>query len=158
MIDQNDLEAIRARVEEFFQKMAMPAQEVSASIDGHQSPKEMVAVEITVPEPQMIIGKEGQTLFELNRLLRIMLNKALGKEFYVSVDINHYKKKKHEHLKELAAQAADEVAMNGREMVLPPMSSYERRIVHAELASRHDIATESRGEGPDRQVVIKPKS
>ena len=38
------------------------------------------------------------------------------------------------------------------------MSSYERRIVHMQLASRKDVLTESIGQEPERKVVIKPYS
>jgi predicted RNA-binding protein Jag len=37
------------------------------------------------------------------------------------------------------------------------MSSYERRIIHAELSKRTDVATDSQGEGFDRHIVIKSK-
>jgi spoIIIJ-associated protein len=45
-----------------------------------------------------------------------------------------------------------------RSQALLPMSSYERRIVHMELASYTDVASESTGEDPHRRVVIKPLS
>jgi len=37
-----------------------------------------------------------------------------------------------------------------------PMSPYERRIVHMELAKNESVKTESIGDGEDRRVVIKP--
>jgi spoIIIJ-associated protein len=36
------------------------------------------------------------------------------------------------------------------------MTSYERRIVHTELAAYSDLASESVGQEPNRRVVIKP--
>jgi len=59
-------------------------------------------------------------------------------------------------LKELAKSVADEVALTKKERILEPMSAYERRIIHLELASRPDVTTESIGKEPKRRVVIKP--
>ena len=75
----------------------------------------------------------------------------------MNLDINDYKKKKVEYLKDFAKETADQIAMTGQEKTLPPMSSYERRIIHAELSQRTDVITESQGDGFDRHVVIKPK-
>jgi predicted RNA-binding protein Jag len=36
------------------------------------------------------------------------------------------------------------------------MNAYERRLIHAELAARPDVKTESLGEGRGRYVVVKP--
>ena len=85
------------------------------------------------------------------------MNKKLGKLFYLNLDINDYKKKKVEYLKGLAHDLADEVVLTKKEKSFLPMSAYERRIVHIELANRLDIATESEGEEPYRKVTIKPK-
>ena len=116
----------------------------------------LVTVDITLDDPQMLIGQGGQTLFELQRVLRILLNKKLENNFHLNVDINDYKKKKIEYLKGLARSLADEVAITKEKKILPPMSAYERRIIHTELSGRQDIITESQGEGFDRRVVISP--
>ena len=62
-----------------------------------------------------------------------------------------------EYLKDMAKNLADQVSLTKEEKILPPMSAYERRIIHAELAQRTDVITESQGDGFDRHVVIKPK-
>jgi spoIIIJ-associated protein len=52
----------------------------------------------------------------------------------------------------MAKQSLEE----NRVITLRPMSPYERRLVHMELAENEKIKTESTGEGEDRRVVIKP--
>lgn len=89
--------------------------------------------------------------------MRVVLNRKLQKTFYFNLDINDYKKKKIEYLKDLARALADQVSLTKEEKILMPMSSYERRIIHSELSQRTDIITESQGDGFDRHVVIKPK-
>jgi spoIIIJ-associated protein len=81
----------------------------------------------------------------------------LQKIFYLNLDIDDYKKKKIEYLKYLAKDLADQVSLTKEEKVLLPMSSYERRIIHSELSQRIDVTTESRGDGFERHIVIKPK-
>ena len=46
--------------------------------------------------------------------------------------------------------------LNKKEIILPNLSSYERRIVHMYLSERSDIKTESRGVPPLRQMVVIP--
>ena len=106
-----------------------------------------------------MIGERGQTLSEIQRLLRAVLRRKAEapSPFFIDVDINDYKKKKTEYLKEVAQTAADEVAITKREKELPSMPPYERRVIHTELASRVDISTESIGEEPERRVKIKPR-
>ena len=152
MLEQNQINVIKEAVEEFFEKMTMEvvSMEVSEQTD-------VVTADLKINEPQILIGQGGQTLFEIQRLLKTVLNKKVQENFYFNLDINDYKKQKVEYLKEMAKGFADQVSLNKEEKVLPPMSSYERRVIHAELAQRTDVVTESQGESFDRHIVIKPK-
>ena len=150
-----NLEKIKEVILEFFRKTGLEIEKVE--IKESQDPA--VSVNLKVEEPQSLIGERGQTLAEIQRLLKIILQKkaAPGELFYINLDINDYKKNKEEYLRELAASAADEVSITKREKQLFPMSAFERRIVHVELASRSDIETESAGHEPERKVIIKPR-
>jgi spoIIIJ-associated protein len=167
MLDQKDVKKIEDEVQNFFTKMTIEVQKIeikNSSIDnknelsGEDKINDVVFVEVKIDEPQILIGEKGQTLFEIQRLLKTVLNRKIQKLFYLNLDINDYKKKKEDFLRELARDLADEVAFKKEERVLSPMSAYERRAIHAELAGREDVITESRGEGYDRRVVIKPKN
>ena len=107
-------------------------------------------------EPQILIGERGQTLAEIQHLLKAILRRKIAEQFYINVDINDYKKKKTEYLKEMARSVADEVALSKKERIMGPMPAYERRIIHLELAEREDIVSESIGQEPERRIVIKP--
>ncbi|MCX6720042.1 MAG: hypothetical protein NTV36_02950 [Candidatus Staskawiczbacteria bacterium] len=158
MLEQKELEKVKELAEEFFAKMTIPVSSVDVSFSPAEDLlQDVVNLEIKLIDPQILIGQGGQTLFEIQRLLKTVLNKKLQKVFYFNLDINEYKKKKIEYLKDMAKDLADSVALSGEEKILPPMSSYERRIVHAELSKREDVVTESKGEGFDRHIVIKPK-
>lgn len=74
----------------------------------------------------------------------------------VFIDVNNYRKKRKDLIVELSKAAARKTLAEKKEISLPPMNAYERRIVHLELSSRPDIKTESVGEGRERYIVIKP--
>ena len=76
----------------------------------------------------------------------------------VFFDINHYRRERENLFGELARTAARKVAATKSPIQLPAMNSYERRLVHVELAAHPGVATESVGTGRERSVIIKPLS
>ena len=171
MSEQEQINKIKKTVEEFFDKMTIGVSDIKIEIsimeesskemqDILDTDREVINLEIETDEPQILIGQQGQTLFEIQRLLRTVLNKRLAdlsKVFFLNLDINGYKRKKIDYLKYLAKDSADQVAESKEEKSLLPMSSYERRVIHAELSKRTDVITESRGDGYERHIVIKSK-
>lgn len=157
-MDKNNLKIIKQTAQEFFSKMTFSV--LSATVVLAESEKGgafSVDLEMKIEEPQVLIGEKGQTLFEIQKLLKMILNKKLQSVFYLNLDINDYKKKKSEYLKRLARDLADEVSFSKKEKPLVPMSPYERRVIHAELSGRADVKTESRGDGQERYIVVIPK-
>ena len=150
MLNRKDLEKIKKETERFFEKMSFEIE-----IEIKENEENIVLVNLRTAEPQILIGKDGQTLMDIQHLLKRILRKNL-EQVFIDFDINEYKKKKTEYLKELAQSSADEVALTKKEKTLNPMSSYERRIIHIELSGRNDVETESIGEEMERRVVIKP--
>jgi len=167
MLDQKDSQKIKDVVSKFLQVATIDPLKIDVNVvilkddDKKENldleSREIVNVDVKLNEPQILIGEKGQTLFEAQRLLRIILNKKLQNNFYLNLDINDYKKKKSEYLKEIAKDLANEVAITKKEKVLVPMSAYERRIIHAELSQRQDVVTESHGDGFNRHIIIKPR-
>jgi len=151
MLSQSDFEKIKETVKEFFEKTTF---EVEIEF---QSPQDQtLPINIKIDEPQILIGEGGQTLVEIQHLLKAILKRKISDSFFIDLDINGYKKKKIEYLKELARSLADEVAITKKEKILSPMPAYERRIIHLELAGRSDVTTESIGQEPERRIVIRP--
>ena len=150
MLEKKDLIDVREKVQVFFQKMCFS---VHVETEFNQS---TLSIILSSDEPRLLIGERGRVLGDIQRLFRIILQKGFAEEFYVHVDVNGYKRKKAQYLKELATDVANQVALEKKEKQMEPMSSFERRIVHIELAGRSDVSTESIGNGLDRRVVIKP--
>ncbi|MBI2065296.1 MAG: hypothetical protein HYT62_04560 [Candidatus Yanofskybacteria bacterium] len=113
-------------------------------------------VSVYTPEnARFLIGKDGQNLKSLEHIMRAIFIKKIDGFSNIVVDVNDYKKSRSSYLVDIARQAVARVRSTQKSEVLLPMSSYERRIVHMELASCPDIATESIGTDPQRRIVIK---
>lgn len=110
----------------------------------------------TPDNARFLIGKNGQNLQALEHLVRAMFLKDYEEIAVISVDVNDYKKSRTSYVVDMAKQAVTKVRNTQAAEVLTPMVAYERRMVHMELASYPDIATESIGDGPQRRIVIKP--
>lgn len=151
MLTQSNLNKIKRIVENFFKKMT-----IDVEIGPLSQQEETLSINLKMEKPQILIGEGGQTLLEIQRLLRVILRREIEETFFVDLDINDYKKRKIEYLKETARSIADEVSLAKREKILSPMPAYERRIIHLEIADRQDVTTESIGQEPERRVVIKP--
>jgi len=151
MLSQIDLKKVQEIVKEFFKKTTFEIE-----IEFLSQKDETLPINLKTEEPQILIGEGGQTLLEIQHLLKAILKREIKENFYIDLDINGYKKKKIEYLKEMAKSIADEVTLTKKEKILSAMPAYERRIIHLELASRTDVITESIGEEPERRVIIKP--
>ncbi len=152
MTNETDIEKITAIVKEFLEKMTIPV----LTVQVNTTTEDAADIEITMDEAHFLIGQNGQTLVDLQRIFRMLANKAFGHTIHLALDINDYSRKKKDYLKNLAKNVANEVFLTRQKKILPPMSAYERRIIHAELAGRQDIISESQGEGLDRRVVVSP--
>lgn len=105
----------------------------------------------------MLIGERGNNLIALEYILKKIIFKKYNKEgIKFTLDINDYRVKRLEELKQDIKSAAKQVRIYKKEVPLRYMSAFERRIVHLLLAEYPDIITESVGEEPNRRVVIRP--
>ena len=90
----------------------------------------------------------------INHLLRMMAKKQNQPAIFL--DINNYRQERENLIAELARAAAKKVLQTKEHIQLPAMNSYERRLVHVELAIHPEVTTESAGAGAGRYVIIKP--
>lgn len=90
----------------------------------------------------------------MNHVIQMVAKKNQAKTLFL--DINNYRRDRENIITELARAAAKRVAATKEQVSLPAMNSYERRLVHVELAIHPDVTTESVGAGKDRYVIIKP--
>lgn len=122
-----------------------------------QGNKVSLVVSLYTPDDaRFLIGKNGQNLGALEHLMRSIFMRDSKDIAGISVDVNDYRRSRASYVVDVAKQAVQKVRNTQKSEVLSPMSSYERRMVHMELASCPDISTESIGEGLNRRIVIKP--
>ena len=145
---------IKKTTEELFKKMTF--KEVAIEIEKQQaSPILIVSIQME-EDASRLIGQSGSNLNDLQRVLRLLVAKKLPEPPIFLLDINGYREKREAFLKELSQEIASQVIKTKKSVMFQPMSSYERRIIHLELAEKSDIVTESIGEEPERRVVVRP--
>jgi spoIIIJ-associated protein len=137
-------------IKEIFQKMGF--KDFKIDFDG-----EYMHGSVFIHENENLIKENLPSLvLNINKIIQFIAKKNKTKPVFL--DINNYRKEREQLIIELARAAARKVVVTGKEISLPPMNSYERRIVHSELISNPEVKTESRGSGKNRSVVIKPAS
>lgn len=129
--------------------------EVKEELD-EKNTKTIVLAVYTPENAKFLIGKNGQNLKSLEQVLRAMFLKKMTDTANIAVDVNDYRRSRTMYVVDTARQAVTRVRSTQKAEALLPMSAYERRVVHMELASCPDIATESIGNEPNRRIVIKP--
>lgn len=136
-----------------------PARNASASVAGGSKDKDKESVEIVLntKDTGVVIGYHGDTLEGLQLVLSLCVARNLGRFVRISVDVGDYKKNRTEVLKALAQETKERVLAEGREIAIPELKSWERRIVHLLLEEDGDVMSESQGEGRDRVLVVSPK-
>ncbi len=110
----------------------------------------------TDTDSHLLIGQHGINLQAFQHLARLIVRKQIPDKIRFSIDINDYRQQKNQSIIELAHQAAQEAINQHRSIVMRPMSTYERRLVHLELSKNSKVATESIGEGESRKIIVRP--
>ena len=155
-MDSQEKEALLKKITaEVLQKMTFENFEISVASKSDAEGENFV-INIETPESNLLIGQYGVTLAALQHTLRLLVRRQTEERFRFLADVNHYIQAKTNSLSELAIESAKQVIQDKKPVVLRPMSAYERRLVHLELAGNENVKTESIGEGEDRKVVIRP--
>ena len=103
----------------------------------------------------LLIGRHGQTLDSIQELTRMIVSRRLDERIRVIVDVEDYRKRREERLEDHAREVATRVLRTGGEEALEPMNPFERKIVHDAVAEIDGVESSSRGEEPNRAVVIR---
>jgi spoIIIJ-associated protein len=116
-----------------------------------------INLDVDPSESGVLIGYHGETVDALQLVVSLMVNRDAPEYKPVEVDVNGYRASREKNLQDLAAKAADNAVQSGREIILPPLSGRERRIIHLYLSTRTDVSTYSEGEGSSRRLVVRPQ-
>lgn len=159
VIPEDELEELEAQadsaadfLEELLGHMGIDAVAEPSEHRGH-----MYVDIVDGPDADMavLIGRNGQTLDAIQELTRMVVSRRLDTRVRVIVDVQDHRKHREDQLVENARHQADLVLDTGREAELAPMNPFERKLVHDALAELPGVETSSRGEEPNRFVVIR---
>ncbi|MGE5544854.1 MAG: RNA-binding cell elongation regulator Jag/EloR [Bacillota bacterium] len=130
---------------------------ISYEIDRIEMQDGVVRINITGKDMGLLIGRKGETLNAVQFILGLMVNRELEERVKVILDVEDYRMRKEESLKNLAVNLSERVKRTRRSVVMRPMGPHERRVVHTALQGDPEIVTYSQGEEPNRKVVISLK-
>lgn len=102
------------------------------------------------------IGKDGKNMAALEYLVNLIGKRKNIVDKKVTIDIKDYRKNKIEKITNIAIRMAKKAIKEGRKIVLKPMCSYERKIIHNALSKFKDVTTRSKDEEPNRKIIIYP--
>src|SRR5881296_2374920 len=111
-------------------------------------------IEVLGPDLGALIGRGGENLVALQQVTSAITSRRVGRTVHVPLDIEGYRRRREEQLREIARRVASRVRASGQAVTLEPMLAYERRIVHLAVQDTPGVKTESVGVDPNRRVVI----
>ena len=102
----------------------------------------------------VLIGRRCETMESLSYLTSLVINRMEGSYIKLGLDVAGYRGKREDDLAALAGRIAERVKRTGCYYEMEPMNPYERHLIHTAIAAIDGVRSESKGEGPDRRVVI----
>lgn len=149
-----DVEEFKKSADDFLKKFSEAYKNINYTItdcdDG-------VNIVIAGDDASKLIGHRGDTINALQTIISSIGNRNTKIKVRAFLDIEGYREKREETLKELAVKLEKTVRRTGKKVILEPMSAYERKVIHTKLQDSKYVTTYSIGEEPRRKVVIEKK-
>jgi spoIIIJ-associated protein len=118
---------------------------------------ESILLNITGEDLGILIGRRGETLDALQYLVNLSVNRRAHRKVRIILDVEGYRQRREEALIKLARRMSSKAKRTDSRVILEPMNSQERRIIHTALQNDSQVYTYSEGEDPFRKVIIAPK-
>jgi spoIIIJ-associated protein len=130
----------------------------AATVEEHKLGDDLM-LDVKTEEAGRLIGRQGQTLADLQYLVNRMLFQQDQNAPKVMLDVGGYRSQAREALVKKAKEAAEKVRRWGDAVELEPLNSFDRRIVHQALKDDPDIETHSvEVDGTDKKaLILRPK-
>lgn len=122
-----------------------------------QKHQDQFQLNLSGDEIGILIGRRGQTLDALQYLVNIVASRFSNTHLRIILDAENFRDRRKQTLEELSDRLARKVIKTRREVILEPMSPQERKIIHSKLQDHEWVRTYSKGEEPNRKVVIALK-
>ncbi len=125
---------------------------VNLEVEVVKSSEHFALINLSGPDKGIIIGKKGKTLNSFEFLLN-----TLVKGCRVEVDVEGFKEKRANTLRDLARKMAEKALRTDKAVKLNAMPPRERKIIHEIINKFEDLDTYSEGKDPKRYIVIRKK-
>lgn len=125
---------------------------------ARQQDQDGILLNLTGHDLGILIGRRGQTLDSLQYLVNIVANRHCETPVRIVLDAEQFRARRRKTLEQLADRLAGRVIKYKKEVILEPMSPQERKIIHSYLQNHAVVRTFSKGEEPNRRVVIAMRS
>ena len=123
----------------------------------YEEKEDQVYVKVEGGSSGDIIGYRGECLNAIQYIASVIENDFKQRRKKFILDIENYRQKREETLKELAHRIENKVIKTKKSMKLEPMNANERRIIHTELQKSEFVTTISKGNEPSRYIVVSLK-
>ena len=114
-------------------------------------------VEIVGEEGEVLLRRKGEGLDALQHLVNTAYRRDLGGNQRIVVDAMGFRRGKDQELQQMARFLMEKVKSTGVPQEMGPLNSYARRVVHLEVATDPELASESQGDGQVKRVTISRK-
>ena len=148
--ERGTLEEAKGVLEELLRLMEVPGT-VEIATGG-----ETARLNVRGSDLGVLIGRRGVKLASLQHIVNLIVAKKEGEYHRIAVDVENYRGRREEQLRDVADRAAKRVLQTGKIIQLEPMPAIERRIVHMALVENDKVRTQSVGVEPNRRIVILP--
>jgi spoIIIJ-associated protein len=115
----------------------------------------VIKLNIVTARNKNVIGRNGDTLRSINELTRSACFNRFGGHYRILLNCDGYKETKYSKFVSVARRYARDVQRTHETIILDPMTSDERRIIHQALSDMPNIKTQSLGTGHKRHVTIQ---
>ena len=131
---------------------------IPGTVEEHQM-EDGLLLDVDTEESGRLIGRQGQTLSDLQYITNRRLFQQDPTSPKVMVDISGYRAQAREALVKKAKEAAEKVRRWGDVVELEPLSAFDRRIIHQALKNDPSIETHSvEVEGTEKKaILLRPK-
>lgn len=147
-------ETIKKNIETILDMMGM-----QVTIDVTLTDNQYVVAIKTEAEAPYLIGKYGETLSAIQRIVEAMLYKTYNEPVSVLVNVNDYRERQKERLEGIAENVATRAITEKRTVTLRSFSPYERKLIHEYISTKYpELTTFSEGEGYDRRLNVGLKT
>ncbi|MGA2242851.1 MAG: R3H domain-containing nucleic acid-binding protein [Verrucomicrobiota bacterium] len=125
-----------------------------ATVEEHKL-EEGVLLDVKTDDAGRLIGRQGQTLSDLQYITNRLLFQQDASSPKVMVDVGGYRAQAREALVKKARDAAEKVRRWGDTVELEPMTAFDRRVVHQALKDDPDVETHSAEvDGTDKKAIL----